>query len=83
MPLLETVDISSNGFTVLPDSLANLPALQHLDLSHNQLVQLPPGLLQSLPSLRSLAVQGNPLEAAEAAAVASHCASAGVVLRES
>ena len=51
---------SHNSITQLPVDVANLTALQRLDLGHNQLESLPATALASLP-LRSLDVSDNKL----------------------
>jgi Leucine-rich repeat (LRR) protein len=46
------LDLSGLGLTELPDSIANLTALQTLDLTDNQLTRLPDSIAQ-LQKLRS------------------------------
>ncbi len=46
---------------VIPDSLINLQTLERLDVSNNDLSGLPPSL-GTMPHLKSLSVDGNPMK---------------------
>lgn len=60
LPSLTQLVIVGQGIRVFP-SLHQCPLLQHLQLSCNELISLPPGI-QELPNLRSLDLSRNRLE---------------------
>jgi Ankyrin repeats (3 copies)/Leucine rich repeat/Ankyrin repeat len=59
-PDAEQLDLSHCGLTEVPDSVMERTSLVHLNLRHNQLDSLPPALA-TLPNLRNLELEGNPL----------------------
>ncbi|ORX49156.1 L domain-like protein [Hesseltinella vesiculosa] len=62
-PLLVTLDVSSNKWTRVPDSIMTLQSLERLDVGANQLLRLHPEL-GLLPELKVLSWEGNPLRSA-------------------
>ena len=61
MPALETLIMSRNLFSTLPDSLHCLQRLKKLDISHNLITSLN-NSLESLVHLEELNMDGNPLD---------------------
>jgi Domain of unknown function (DUF1963)/Leucine rich repeat len=58
---LETLRLTSNRITSLPDSLSALRSLEFLDVSYNELTRLP-HCIGELPELRTLEAEGNRFE---------------------
>lgn len=65
MRCLESVDLSDNQLSDLPDVCASAAGLRHLNLSRNLLRRLPHWILQ-LERVERLALEHNPLERAAA-----------------
>ena len=61
------LDLGYNWFTVPPAVLASLPALEELDLSNNNVQELPPSL-GGLKGLKKLYLRSNPLTRTDAKA---------------
>jgi len=59
---LQTLNLSNNQIRVLPNSFGLLAALRHLDLSNNQIRDLPDSFGLLAAALRSLNLEGNPLQ---------------------
>lgn len=57
---LSIIDISSNVFEDIPNSIFQLQNLKRLDFSSNQLKSLPAGL-GAMPNLQVISWEGNPL----------------------
>lgn len=57
---LKSLKIAGNGLREVPESIADLPALVHLDLRDNELRELPDWLFE-MPRLQSVDVRGNGL----------------------
>ena len=57
---LQTLILSGNALTSVPDTLSLLTELKHLDLSHNALEALPPAV-GKLPKLEVLSIMDNKL----------------------
>jgi Leucine-rich repeat (LRR) protein len=70
MPLLEVVDVRSNGLPVLPDSLFALPRLHTLRAAGNALRALPPSLA-ACASLTHLDLGSNRLQSLPMEALAA------------
>lgn len=66
-PRIDTLSLARNNLTDLPAVLVELPALRHLDLSHNWLVITPAvqARLNRLVGLASLRLQYNPISRLE------------------
>ena len=62
---VEEVDLSGNGLTHLPPSIAKLVQLRVLDLSRNSFALIDGDLLRPLTNLQTLVISGNPLAAAD------------------
>ncbi|KAI8141966.1 hypothetical protein BJV82DRAFT_670068 [Fennellomyces sp. T-0311] len=62
-PAIQTLDLSSNLFSEIPDAVLNLEELQRLDVSSNHLRLLRPDL-GKLQHLAVLSWEGNPLRSA-------------------
>ncbi|KAG2183319.1 hypothetical protein INT43_006324 [Umbelopsis isabellina] len=59
-PNLRVLDISSNSFAIIPDTVLQLEHLNRLDFGSNQLRSLP-AKLGLMPNLQVIVWQGNPL----------------------
>ncbi|CAK9072343.1 Probable serine/threonine-protein kinase roco9 (Ras of complex proteins and C-terminal of roc 9), partial [Durusdinium trenchii] len=57
----QVLELDNNCLTQLPDTLSSMTQLRFLSLQHNQLTQIPSGLLTALLQLQDLHVQGNPI----------------------
>lgn len=53
--------MQANALTALPVSIGSLQALEELNLSDNELVAVPEGVLAGLPKLRAVWLYGNRL----------------------
>ncbi|XP_078486462.1 leucine-rich repeat serine/threonine-protein kinase 2 [Ciona intestinalis] len=58
---LRVLKLSNNQVTVLPPVIGNLNKLEILDVSHNELMNLPNELGQLSSTLTQLSIEGNPL----------------------
>ena len=57
---LESIDLSWNELTQVPQVVLKLGKLRHLDLSHNKIFSLPPGSsFNNLNALATLKLSGN------------------------
>ena len=57
---LESIDLSWNELTAVPQIVLRLGKLRHLDLSHNKIFSLPPGSsFNNLNALATLKLSGN------------------------
>ena len=59
MPLLLAVNLSGNELAAVPAGLEALRQLEAVDLRDNDLAELPLALLEGLPRLRRLRLEGN------------------------
>ena len=62
---VEELDLSGNGLTHLPPSIAKLTQLRLLDLSSNSIASLDRDLLRPLINLQTLVLSDNPLAVEE------------------
>uniref|UniRef100_A0A8C4N9G3 Toll like receptor 7 n=1 Tax=Eptatretus burgeri TaxID=7764 RepID=A0A8C4N9G3_EPTBU len=62
LPHLQILDLSDNNLVTLSPNVKNI-AIQHLDLSHNDITSLPDWFLQNVPNLKVLDVSFNKLTA--------------------
>ena len=56
---LETLNLSQNGLTVLPDSIFEMTTVTKLDISENQLTNIPDAIVR-MTGLKYLDLHGNP-----------------------
>jgi Leucine-rich repeat (LRR) protein len=59
---LKTLDISENEFETVPSQLEKCITLVNLMASKNKMQVIPDWLLNGLPNLKRLALDGNPLD---------------------
>lgn len=59
---LQTFNLSNNSFTEFPPAIANLGALQRLDISHNQLYSIPAADISCSDTLKSVNLSFNCLK---------------------
>ena len=59
--LLQTLNLSHNQFTEVPEVTAHFPALTELNLAHNNLEDVGSDELTGCPSLKTVDLRGNPL----------------------
>jgi PH domain/leucine-rich repeat-containing protein phosphatase len=58
---LTVLDVSRNSLSTLPESLCDLPCLELIDASHNELTVLPPRIFWNVKKLHTLHVDHNKL----------------------
>ncbi|XP_016044064.1 leucine-rich repeat-containing protein 20 isoform X2 [Erinaceus europaeus] len=60
---LKAIDLSRNQFQDFPEQLTSLPALETINLEENEIVDVPVEKLATMPTLRSVNLRFNPLNA--------------------